>query len=124
MASSKVADAPALRESIDKAVANSTPEVVDGVVQHFVKNEVQNRISMVVAAVSKLQTMDDDIKKFKPDQVSLDEDGNEVSSTFSKAKFEERKKLVEKRDKLASAIEKALGKDRDFAGLKKVSEGS
>lgn len=47
---------------------------------------------MVLSALTKLDLLDKEAKKIRPDQRSLDSDGKVISETYSAAKFDEVKR--------------------------------
>lgn len=85
--------------------------VMARVKEAFVERELQKRTDALVKAFDKLTEARSDLKKIKPDVVAYDEDGKEVSASYSKAKIDERKKAQEKVGKIESAINAALAGD-------------
>ncbi len=104
------------------SIKTSGTEVANKVVDFFVKKEVDRRVTALTTAVTELEKLEKEALKVKPDQQSFDADGKVVAETFSKAKFEEKKKAGEKIAKLRKAIEKALN-DNDFGDLFNQSKG-
>ena len=97
-------------------IAKITPKVEDAVVDAMVKRELNKRTEAVVQVMDNLSKLEGDLRKIKPDQVQIDDAGKEISSSFSKAKFEELKKHREKIEKHRNALTKALEKG-DFGDL-------
>jgi len=90
---------------------NATTEAIDRVKAAFVEREVNKRTDALTKAFDTLQEERKNLAKFKPDNVSYDQDGEEVSVSYSKTKIEERKKLVQKIEKIEKTIGKALSGD-------------
>lgn len=115
--------AASLRERIKDEVGHAqvNGDVTDDVVSRLVKEELGKRAGLVVQALARLNELELEVKKIKPDAQFFDSDGNVVGTpAFSKEKSEALKKGREKVEKLTKAIEKALGKDADYEGLKKL----
>lgn len=74
----------------------------------LVERELAKRVELLDKALSKLGEQRKDILKMKPDVETFSEDGVKLPGTFSKAKFEEKKKAAEAMDKLQKAVEAAL----------------
>lgn len=108
-----------VREKIMERTAALSPEVEEQVVNHYVEKEKNRRSDALVKGMDKLTSLENDLKKIKPDQVQLDADGKELSSSYSKAKYEEKKKLEEQIGKLEKIIDKALTK-AEFGDLYNV----
>jgi hypothetical protein len=95
---------------VAEQISNLGPAVEEKVVGALVDREKNRRADALVQTMDKLSKMELELKKLGPDQVALDDKGEKVSETYSKARAEERKKLSEKIDKHAKAITKALEK--------------
>lgn len=98
------------------------PRVEDALVKIMVERELKKRVEALVIVLDKLAVLEKDFLKIRPDQVAVDETGKEVSVTYSKKKFEERKKANEQINKVRGAIEKALIK-ADYQDVYKLSSG-
>lgn len=57
----------------------------------------------------------------KPDQVFYAEDGSVASSTYSEAKFKEKKKIADRIEKITNAINQALEKN-DWDAITKLGD--
>ena len=112
-----------LQTTVTSNIAESNILVTTKVVDFFVEREVTRRVTALTTAIQELDKADKEILKFKPDQKSLDKDGNAISETYSPAKFEERKKAVDKASKLRKAIERALNENQ-FGDLFNVTTAS
>ena len=108
-----------VREKIMERTAALSPEVEEQVVSHYVDKEKNRRSDALVKGMDKLTALENDLKKIKADQYQYDADGKELSSTYSKTKVDEKKKLVEQIAKLEKTIDKALTK-ADFGDLYNV----
>lgn len=102
-----------LGELINDCGADVETEVIEA----LVGREVKRRSEALVQAIDSLAKMENEIKRFKPDIVLLNEEGKETSANYSPAKFKERKELSEKINKYTNAINKALGDKHDFGDV-------
>lgn len=93
---------------VAESIANLGPKVEDKVVDAIVDRELKKRSEAMVITVDKLEKLEADLKKVKPDQNSFDEDGKPMSSSWSKKALEEKNKLTQKIEKFNKAITKAL----------------
>lgn len=109
-----------LQKEVSEKVELASKSVKDKVVEMLAEKEVQARTDATMNVLAKLNEANKELNKLKPDNVFYDIDGKEVSATFTKAKLEERKKLVEKRDSLDKALTLALVKN-DFSKVKELA---
>lgn len=89
----------------------ASEEVVARVQETFVERELTKRTDALVKAFDKLSAAKGDLNKIKPDNVLYNEDETVASSTFSKAKLEERNKARKAVKKIEDAINAALAGD-------------
>lgn len=108
-----------LTEEVATLVSDKSKGVKEQVVKALADKEVELRVSCTMACVDKLKEEKNKLNRLKPDTVFFGEDGKETKQ-FSKAKFEERKKLLETIDKLEKALELAFDKN-DFQKVKELS---
>lgn len=97
-----------IRETISKKIKESNPEVLSGVIDTLVKEEVEKRKEMVRKGIEKYEELDKAFKKMKPDNVILDGEGKEIQSGWSKDGLEKYNKAKKELETLNSAIENAL----------------
>lgn len=102
-------------DKIAEQITSLAPQVEADVVDALVQRELNKRSEAVVIVMDQLSKLELDLRKIKPDQ-TFDGEGKVVSETYTKAKFEELKKLREKITKFSSAITKALEK-ADFTDV-------
>lgn len=102
------------------------PEVNERVIETLTERELEKRANLIVAKNDELVAFKKELNKIKPDVGgSFLEDGTEVKATsYSKAKFEERKKLLEKIAKYEKALTLAcvkgdMSKLNDLANVAK-----
>ena len=105
-----------VQQKIATQIAELAPSVEEAVVNTLVERELTKRSEAVVQCMDTLGKLEGDIRKIKPDQVSYDSDGKIISESFSRNKFEEKKKLIERIGKYTSAITKAIEK-ADFSDV-------
>lgn len=106
-----VSASSALLNQVADAIKNSDKTVQDKFTSLLVDKEINARVDMLDKAFTQLKETQSNLKKCKPDQQSLDGSGKVVSETYTKAKFEERKKLMDQADLLEKMINKALSGD-------------
>lgn len=100
-----------------KTKVSASPEVVQNrIIDLLVEREVSARVDMIDQALAKLVAFKKDLEKIKPDTSTFTEAGVETR-VFSKAKFEEKKKLEEKIAKLEGALDKALENSGEYNKL-------
>ena len=97
-------------------------KVVDTVVDVLVQKEVTRRADALTAALKLHDDARKELLKFKADVVNYNEDGSVASSTWSKAKLDEKKKTTEKMEKIERSIVKATEKD-DWSDLYNLKGG-
>lgn len=99
--------------TITQAVAQRISEISDDVnarvIEHYKDLEADRRAKAIIAGIDKIDTLEKDLRKAKPDQVLFDADGKEISAGYSKEKLDARNKLNEQIAKLAKALDKAIG---------------
>jgi len=105
-----------VHQKIATRIAELVPSVEETVVNMLVERELTKRSEAIVQCMDTLAKLEGDLRKIKPDLVSFDTDGKIVSENFSKNKFEEKKKLIERMGKYTSAITKAIEK-ADFGDV-------
>ena len=105
-----------VQQKIATQIAELAPSVEETVVNTLVERELAKRSEAVVQCMDTLAKLEGDLRKTKPDQVSFDNDGKIISESFSKSKFEEKKKLIDRIGKYTSAITKAIEK-ADFSDV-------
>lgn len=88
-----------LRDRVEQAIAGSGETVVSRVVDAFVDTEITRRAGILTTAVNTMRTLEADSKKIKPDVVSVDENGAQVSSSYTPNK---QKELVKHRQKITT----------------------
>lgn len=101
-----------ITDAVAEKIAAISPEVNEKVIEALVEREKAKRTDAVLAGLDKLRTLQSDLRKIRPDVGgAFDENGTELKPTlYSKAKFEERKKVVEQIDKLQKALDLAIDK--------------
>lgn len=107
--------------SVKEKVSASTTDVLDRAKTALVEKELVERKDAFLAALNKLQELQREGKKIKPDDERFDADGKLVSAAYSKAKVEELKKHKEQVAKVEKAIAKAF--EGDFSKLKEAAQG-
>jgi hypothetical protein len=101
---------------VAEQISAAGSEILDRVVEKLAEVEIAKRADALLNAVNAAVTTQRELYKVKPDQQSYDASGKVVSETYSKARFEEKKKLEEKLAKIEAAVDKAVTKG-DYSGV-------
>lgn len=112
-----------INTAVADRLANIAPVVSEKVINHLVEKEVNRRADAVILALSTIDKLTSDLKKFKPDIVSYNGDGTEASANWSKPKLDEKNKVESTIAKLNKAVEKALT-ENDFGDLFNLTKQS
>jgi len=101
-----------ITDAVAAKIAEISPKVNEKVVDHLVALELEKRSTAIVGGLDKLRGLQNDLRKIRPDVGgAFAEDGTETKPTlYSKAKFDERKKLIEQIEKLEKALDLAIDK--------------
>lgn len=116
---------PSTREMLAQVNELVSKSVIGGTVTTrlrdlLVEREIADRVNTLDNALNKLRDLKRDLNKIKPDQVAVSPEGGKTES-FSKAKWEEREKVVETISKLEDLVERALSNSNaDWGKLKEV----
>lgn len=102
--------------TINQAVAHSvaeyakSPKPLETLVSTLANAEIDRRANALLKAFNAAAMTKKEIQKLKPDNVTRDEFGKEISVGYSSAKYEELKKLKEKLAKIEGLISAAVDK--------------
>lgn len=105
-----------ITDVVTSALANSGETVRQKVIDTLVDQELNKRSEAIVRGLNEQSKLKKEAFKIKPDILAYDDQGQEVSANWSKAKLEEKKKNEDKLSKLEKALEKALDKN-DYGDL-------
>lgn len=99
-------------QSISMKVAEQVKQlgsekVVNQVVDTLVTSEINKRAEALAGALKMMDESSRELKKTKPDQVAIQQDGKKVE-TYSAKAFEARQKLEEKIAKIDKIVEAAV----------------
>lgn len=97
-------------------ISSAGPTILGKVIEKLAQVEIEKRAEALLNAVNSAVATQRELYKVKPDIVALDGNGKEVTSNWSKAKYDEKKKLEEKLAKIEAAVTKAV-KENDFSGV-------
>jgi len=109
-----------IRSAIAEKLAASGPEVQAAVVKVLTDKELDARAQLILQGMGKLDELNGQLRKVKPDQVIMGEDGQPTTQGYSPQKFGERKKLLENVGKIEKGIELALSDNPNYDPLKKA----
>ena len=110
-----------VREAVAAKLANSGDQVAANIISQLADVELGRREKLILSALTKLDALDKDAKKIRPDQKSLDADGKVIAETYSSTKFDELKKSRETSERWNAAIDKALNLC-DYSKLTELSK--
>lgn len=105
-----------ITENVAQQLCNSGPQIMERVITHFVEKEVSRRSETAIKALDKLDKLQKEGNKIKPDIISYGDDGKIASQSWSKQKIDERNANAAKIVKLQAALDKALDTN-DFSDL-------
>ena len=91
-------------------MVNAGPTVVDAVVEHLVKKEIDRRTKAVLDGLESLQKQEKELKKVKPDSVIYAADGKVATEGWTKQNLEGKNKMEKNVAKLREALDAALDK--------------
>lgn len=107
---------PSVRTVVSERIAKSGPEVAEKVIEHLATREVNRRTDAVLKGFDKLEELEKEFRKLRPDVVSYDEAGKVANSTWSAEQLKKRNELKQKIEKLTNTIDRALVKE-DYSDL-------
>jgi len=111
-----------LREAVEKALAESGPEVMQSVIDELVGRERNERMKAVLALLSAREELEKKLLKIKPVPLGFDVDGKPTSIAFTPQQFEERKKIQKDLQKMDDMFSAAFDKS-EWDGIKKFACG-
>jgi hypothetical protein len=121
--SSAVSTVVDLRNRVQVLIGSSTPDIVEQIVQTFVKQERDRRVELLVSALKKHAEAEAAFLKLKPDHIIFNEDGVTIKEKgWTAPKKSERDKAQKIVDKFANALNGAISKG-DFKLLEDVVKG-
>jgi len=111
-----------IKASIATGIKDGQSEVKDRVVAHYTEKELERRSNLIIKGLDKLESLEQERDRIKPDQIAVNDQGQEQSSTYSKANFEKLKKAREAVGKLSKALNAAIeqGSQQDYEKLEKT----
>lgn len=101
-----------ITEAVADRIGGISPEVNERVITALVDRELTKRTEAILNGYDKLRTLENELKKIKPDLGGyFEEDGTEIKPMrYSKERFEERKKKTDQIEKLRAALDLAIDK--------------
>lgn len=97
-----------IRESISKQIKDLNSTVAEGVISSLVSVEIEKRKEMVRKAVIQYEELEKSLKKIKPDNISYNEKGEEITAGWTKVGLENFNKSKKELENLNKAIENAI----------------
>lgn len=111
-----------IRDSVRESLKSVGPRTRDAVIEHFAAQEAGKQAQALIKGLEKLNTLERDYQKInRPDVVTFTAEGKEATSSFSKSRIDDRKKLQEQIEKLTNAINKA-DDGNDFSKLYELTK--
>ncbi len=108
-----------LLSEVSDLIKNSHETVKQKLVSVLVEREINERVDLLVSAINKLKDIKKELDKIKPDIETFDAiTFTKLPTQFSKSKWEEKKKMTERKEKLEKVIDSAL--DGEFEKLREV----
>jgi hypothetical protein len=108
---------PSVKETVVNRLARTGLAVRDAVIDILVKEETEKRVVAATKAVNKLSELEKELKKLsKPDVETFNVDMSPATSSFSKSRVEEIKKVREQIAKVEKALTEAF-ENNDFQKL-------
>ena len=106
--------------AVNAKTAAESGSIKNTVVDHYAHKEIASRVDKTIAAVEALTRLKDMFKKIRADQENYDDAGKLMSATYSKAKTEDRKKLLAKMEPIETALRDVFER-AEFEKLKKLN---
>ena len=98
-----------IKQIIADKLKASAPIVKESIIQQLVDAEILVRKELIITkGLNKLDELNKELKKLKPDNISYDSEGKVLSETWTKAAVDNAKKIKDTITKVENAIEKAL----------------
>jgi len=111
--------AGSIRESISKKIKESNPEVLTGLINTLVQEEVSKRKDVVKKGIEKFEELEKAFKKMKPDNVVLNGEGAEIQAGWTKGGLENFNKAKKELETLNNAIGSAIN-DANYEPISKI----
>lgn len=109
-----------VHEQVAEQLANSSPQIEKGVIDHLVKRQLDKRVDALVKVYDDVDRLKLDLRKMKPDLVSCNEAGDVIEANWSQSAAKARKELVERIEKYQRALDAAHDKN-DFKDVFNLS---
>lgn len=110
-----------LMDAVATRLNESQGKVRETVVEVLVQKELDERKNAVLQVISLLEKTKKELNKVKPDVVMVSADGVKTEC-FSKAKADEKVKLLDKVESLSKALDKAFN-ENNFDKCKELAKG-
>lgn len=111
-----------LKEKVSERIANSSDVVRDKVVDLLVQDEITKRVDAVTKVMTKIDTVEAELKKEdKPNVRTVNADGSVARTEYTVEQYEKLKKLRDTLEKLKSSLDLAFDKN-DFTKVLEFSK--
>ena len=111
--------AGSIKETISKKIKEANPEVLIGLIDTLVQEEVSKRKDMVKKGIEKYEELESSYKKMKPDNVTYNQDGSEASKLWSKDALDKFNKAGKEIESLNNALNSAIN-EANYVPLSKI----
>jgi hypothetical protein len=101
-------DVASVRINVARLIAASTPDVVEAVIQSFVKTEKDRRAKVLVDGLNKHADAATALAKLKPDHMVFDNDGSMISQGWTANQKGAKDKAQKVVDKFTTALNAAI----------------
>jgi len=116
--------AASISEGVAAKLAELNPTIKDKVVEIKVEEELGRRTELVLKALTKLDTLEKDAAKIKPDQIIKDaQTGAVIQQGMSPQKWSEKEKAEKALKEMKEALAQALTDGKYDALKKQVEKG-
>jgi len=111
--------AGSIKETISKKIKEANPEVLTGLIDTLVQEEVSKRKDMVKKGIEKYEELENAFKKMKPDNVTYNQDGTEANKLWSKDALDKYNKANKEIESLNNALNSAIN-EANYEPLSKI----
>lgn len=111
-----------IRQSIKDGIKGGQSNVQNRVVAHYTEQEIKRRSELIIQGLDKLETLEEELSRIKPDASTYNENQEVIQEAYSKAQSDKLKKAKESVEKLSKPLNAAIenGTTEDYDKLEKA----
>lgn len=111
-----------IRKSIKDGIKGGHSDVQDRVVSHYTEQEIKRRSDLIIKGLDKLETLEEELSRIKPDASTYNEKQEVIQEAYSKAQSDKLKKAKDSIEKLSKPLNAAIenGNADDYDKLEKA----